>query len=376
MPDKVQFELTLSSPEFAKMLGASGLLTPESINRIVNSGGKDDKPQEVSPDPSFMSLFKPLLAVNAVAASAEKIVQNSSVANTYLGNMGKMFGSALDLLLIPFLPIFNLIMAGISKLIQWLVASGVLEQIRDNVLGVIDWVKRLWDSFRNWSPKEIGSTVKDGLKSAFDSFRENPIAFGGTALGLLAAGSFGLKMGWKALGLIPGAQPLLRSGGRAIGNAIGLGRWGTLAGAAATQLIAGPTIAAGALYDLANDGHGTGTADRWGRVGKWATFGAGAGLMFGGAGAVPGALIGAGVGGLAELIDANGVFGFGKGWMDHEGRQRQASGASGASVHNENSNNTINNYVTVNAGASEKEIADTVARETTKLQKQMWAKRR
>lgn len=366
MTDKVQFEMTLTSPEFAKILGASGLLSPKAVQDIVEND--KGKPKEVKPDPSFMSLFRPLAAVEAVSEATRGILRNSNVANNYLGNMGKMFGAALDLLLIPFLPIFNLIMMGVSKLIQWLVSSGVLDQIRDNVLGVIDWVKGLINAVKE-GPKALFSHLLSGIKDAIGSVLRDPLAGIATALAALAAGNMAIGAVSSLLGFIPGGRTAARMGGRGAAARAGLGAanagmpWALRAGMAATA-IGGTALAAGGLYGLATDDEKTDTGSRLGRAAKWGMFGAGAGALIGGG--LPGAVLGGGIGfaagGIAELVDSQ------NGWMNHKGDPR-------GGVHNETTN--TNNYtINVSAGADKQEVADAARKEIERIERESYMRRR
>src|SRR6476659_10386849 len=68
----------------------------------INTAGPTGTGGGGTSNPSFMSIFKPLAALEAIEQGIKFVVKNSSVANTYLGAMGKMFGAAMDLLLIPF----------------------------------------------------------------------------------------------------------------------------------------------------------------------------------------------------------------------------------------------------------------------------------
>lgn len=106
----------------------------------VTAGG----PAGGTSNPSFLSIFKPLAALDAIKAGISFIVKNSSVANSYLGVMGKMFGAAIDLLLIPFIPIFNLLLVGMGKLVEWLAKDEVQEFLSRLANGLVQKAEQLW----------------------------------------------------------------------------------------------------------------------------------------------------------------------------------------------------------------------------------------
>lgn len=61
------------------------------------------------------------------------LLANSKVLNTYAQGIGKVFSAAIDILLIPFLPVLNLMLAGMLKLVAWLIDSGYLQAMSDIV---------------------------------------------------------------------------------------------------------------------------------------------------------------------------------------------------------------------------------------------------
>ena len=118
-----------------------GKATPTAGGVAMNMGGPAGAAGSGSSNPSFMSIFKPLAFLELINKTLSLIMKNSSVANTYLGAMGKMFGAAMDLLLIPFLPLFNLLLVGLGKLVEWLARDDVqkfLSKIADFILNLVN----------------------------------------------------------------------------------------------------------------------------------------------------------------------------------------------------------------------------------------------
>src|SRR3989304_4605444 len=107
-------KVMLDASELMKALGMGGGKVTAGGGTPVSGGGSEEEQTKVIQkgmrksfkDPSFMSIFRPLVALEGL----KSLVMNSRVANTYLGAMGKMFSAAIDMLLMPFTPIFNLLM--------------------------------------------------------------------------------------------------------------------------------------------------------------------------------------------------------------------------------------------------------------------------
>ncbi len=101
------------------------------------------------------------------------LLSQSKLLNTYAQGMGKMFSAAIDILLMPFLPVLNLMLAGMSKLLAWLIDSGYLENMSRIVdqyivplLGNIgDGMAKLWGDMNrslnpmNWDWAALGKTA-------------------------------------------------------------------------------------------------------------------------------------------------------------------------------------------------------------------------
>jgi len=277
-----------------------------------------------------MSIFKPLVALEAVKTGVKTLVQHSSVANTYLGAMGKMFGAAVDLLLLPFTPLLNMLMLGMGKLIQWLITSGVLEKIHEGVLNVVDFLKDMADHLKNiWSAitsfnikdlaGAIGGSIGDIAKFAIQHPIEAAVLAGATAL--MARGA------WRFLFGAPGAGAGGTMGAGFMGAgaaARGLGGGSLMMGLGRAGMIGGGAAMLGySMYQGATGGKVLGMGGVGGGLAGAGMAAAGGALIGGtvgsvvpvvgtGIGAAAGAGIGAGGYGLMKLGEKLGWFGGGK----------------------------------------------------------------
>ncbi|KKM81470.1 hypothetical protein LCGC14_1329540, partial [marine sediment metagenome] len=269
-------------------------------------------------DPSFMSIFKPLVALEGVKA----LVSNSRVANAYLGGMGKMFTAAIDLLLLPFTPIFNLLLVAMSKLIGWLVDSGILEWVGEGVQKLVD----LFGGFTSWikliftDPKQAFIDALKWLWGQIKTFFSDPLGslkrvaqLGVAGAGVLGAAAMMPIIGGPiragigaAVGGLGGMLGFGKGGGGGKGpvmfpNLAGAGgRGGSRMGGMGRMLGGGAMLGGGMLMGnlLGRQGGAVGTM---GRIGGMGMMGAGAGMMAGGPlGALVGGGVGLGVGALDQ----------------------------------------------------------------------------
>jgi hypothetical protein len=255
-------------------------------------------------DPSFRSIFTPLVALEGI----KQLIANSRVANTYLSSMGKVFGAAIDLLLLPLTPIFNLLLVLLAKLLPHIVAFS--EWLRPKVEEFIGWIKEVWKAIKDLDFKKLL-----GLGKEF--FTDPDKAIGGIATlaglmigGQLLANAMGLgKAGPLAAGAaLFGPVRGLFTAGRGPFPAFGLS-WQRLA-------VGAPLIAGG--YLLNNQ-----VQSEWARTLGMLAAGTGIGATVGG---VPGALIGgltAGAIRLGEELPAVGGFFRGVSKFLGFGRQEQ-----------------------------------------------------
>lgn len=325
-------KIQLDASELMKVLGMGGVAAPGGGG--AGAGGPttsgDLKTQEnikkgmdkAHKDPSFMSIFKPLVALEGLKA----LVSNSRVANAYLGGMGKMFSAAIDLLLLPFTPIFNLLMVGLSKLIGWLIDSGVLEWVAEGVEKLVDlmggfvsWVKLLFTD-----PVEAFKQAFKWIWSQIKAFFKDPLGSLKNIAQVAVAGAGVLG----AAALMPGIGGPIRAGiGAAVGGLAGLLGFGRGRGAPAGP-VAFPNLArAGGGAAAARGGMGGGMM--MGRMGRFL----GGGALIGG-GLIGGQLLGQQGGMLGTLgrVGGMGAMGAGIGTMFAPGLGTAIGGAAGLGV--------------------------------------------
>lgn len=319
----ITVKMVLSGEELEKFLGGMPAGTPVTVTQA---------PAKVAVEkasPSFMSIFKPLVALEAVKTGVKTLVQHSSIANAYLGAMGKMFGAAVDLLLLPFTPLLNMLMLAMGKLIQWLVTSGLLEKIHEGVLNVVNFLQEMGDNLRNiWNAikefniadlaKGIGGSIKDVAKFAIEHPIEAAVLAGATAL--MARGAwrflFGAptaRGGFGAGFMGAGAAARGLGGGSAI---VGLGRAGMIgAGAAGLGYSMYQAATGGKVLGMGGIGGGLAGAGMAAAGGAMigGTIGSVVPVIGTGIGAGAGAAIGAGGYGLMKLGEKLGWFGGGGG---------------------------------------------------------------
>jgi len=144
-------------------------------------------------DPSFRSIFAPLVALEGI----KQLITNSRVANTYLSSMGKVFSAAIDLLLLPLTPIFNLLLVLLAKLLPHIIRF--TEWLQPKIEKFLEWIEKVWNAIKEGNLKQLGGLLLGGAKDP-----NNWIG------GLATVG-----------GLLIGGQLLMR--------ALGLGRFGPLA---------------------------------------------------------------------------------------------------------------------------------------------------
>lgn len=237
--------------------GGGGSIASSGGDAGAMLGGGKGAPTNAS-NPSFMSIFKPLAALAAIEKILGGILKNSQVANTYFGAMGKVFGAAIDMLLIPFIPLFNLIMVGISKLVAWLITSGVLEKIQavmeraaKYLESIAGWIGKVFTAIKELNFAKLGALIIQGMGAAIKTALSDPLGAIATGLSALAAAIIANKMmgglpgkalGWggRAIGMGgSGGGTVARGGGGGLGGMFGGARslaGGLVAGAASVPL--------------------------------------------------------------------------------------------------------------------------------------------
>jgi len=297
----ITVKMILSGEELERVLTGRG---PREVGGQIVAGGVPKVAIEKA-SPSFMSIFKPLVALEAVKVGIKSLVQHSSIANTYLGAMGKMFGAAVDLLLLPFMPIFNMLMLAMGQLIKWLYTSGVLDAISKGVDNVMKFLGALggdlaniWNAIRSFDLRGIVEGLGSSLKTTIKAFVKHPIEMGVTAIivALAARAAWRTVMGGPMAGggmgagfMGAGAAARGLGGGSAV---VGLGRAGMGLGGAAMMGYGGMEMARGGGVFGTGGGVGGGIAN----VAAMTAGGAMVGATLGSVVPVLGTGIGAGVG--------------------------------------------------------------------------------
>lgn len=325
--EEVVFRMILDPSDLKQIMGVG----PESIAGGAGGGGvggiippggtappagSDREGVKVKQDPSFMAIFKPLAALSIIEKGIGGILQNSRVANTYLGAMGKMFGAAIDLLLLPLTPIFNLIMVAMSKLLAWLVESGILEKMyevfsraADYLKGILDWMGQIWTSLKEFNMGKLAELIIKGLGSVVKTAVTDPMGF------LATVGTIGV--GAMMLGKVPGMGSAMGAAGLGARGLAGLGGMAAGGGAMAGLGIAGAAVGGGALgywgWGHAQDEGASGWAGVGGMAAGGALVGGAVGSIVPGLGTGIGAVAGGAIGGGIGLAKKFGVFGGGGG---------------------------------------------------------------
>ena len=230
-------KVTLDASELMKALGMGGKVTGGGGGPVSGSGSDEEQAKVIQKgmrksykDPSFMSIFRPLVALEGLKG----LVANSRVTNAYLGGMGKMFSAAIDLLLLPFTPLFNLLMIGLSKLIGWLIDSGVLKAMGEGVQelinlfgGVAKWVAEMASAIVNLDFSKIGSLIVEAFKAVgkliIDAIKD-PLGAAKTVGKMALAGAGIIGLGAMMPGPVGGiTRGLIGAGAGAVGGLFGLG---------------------------------------------------------------------------------------------------------------------------------------------------------
>lgn len=261
--DDMSFTMTLDASDLRSMMaghvnayhggGEGGRGGGGDVGAMMGGGGTAGGGKA---NPSFMSIFKPLAALAVIEKILGGILRNSQIANQYMGAMGKIFGSAIDLLLVPFIPLFNLLMVGVSKLVAWLVTSGALEKLAvimeratKYLEAIISWVGKVVSAVKDMNFSKLAGLLVQGVISGIKVALTDPL--GAIAAGLTALAA--AYMANKMMGGIPGK--ILGMGGRALGmggmggGTVAGGGGNVLRGAAGlgSGLVAGATLVGGGL---------------------------------------------------------------------------------------------------------------------------------
>ena len=74
--------------------------------------------------------------VEETLSFAQKLLNGSKVLNGVFGTMGKMLSAAVDILLIPFTPLLNMLMLGMTKLLVWMVSNNIPEKLYNGMVAI------------------------------------------------------------------------------------------------------------------------------------------------------------------------------------------------------------------------------------------------
>ena len=339
----VTFTMQLSPQAIAALRAgqaANATLAPGGQPGANAQAQQQSQQQQQQRHGAMMGALKPLVQLYLMHQALLQVARHSAVANTYLGAMGKVFGAAIDMLLLPFVPIFNLILVGLTKLTMWLAESGVLDAMlaagiraASMLEGIASWTQRVFGAVRDLDLKELGSLIVQGVVAGVRGAIGDPkgaamlVGGGALAAGMLNLATFGLA-GKLAAAPFRAAGWAARQGGRLFGRTPG-----TVAPApAGAPLPAGAPAAVGAgsrvipvagnalLAATAGYFLGDVAARATGRAGfqadamRYGLAGAGAGAVVGsavpvlgtGVGALVGGGLGVGAAGLKSLMGGGG----------------------------------------------------------------------
>lgn len=79
---------------------------------------------------------------------ATNLLKNSQVLNSYFGAMGKVLSAAVDILLMPFIPILNLILATAVRFLAWMVANNIPQKLYNGMVAVWHGLQVVWSWFK------------------------------------------------------------------------------------------------------------------------------------------------------------------------------------------------------------------------------------
>ncbi len=341
--DEIVFRMVLDSSDLAHLMGmgpgvmagaaaGAGGAFPAQGQGLPAQQPSEGEGTKVKQDPSFKSIFKPLAALSIMEKTLGGILKHSQVAGAYLGAMGKMFGAAMDMLMLPLMPLFNLLMVAMSKLLQWLVTSGILEKLHaifqkvaENIQAMVNWGAQMYRAIKEFDVgkamslgfKGLRAVIVEAIKNPLESIATIATMFVGAKMLGKVAGMAGLRFGsTAAAGAAGSAGGGLMAGMGRMGMA-GLGGLGALAGGGAMTgaAVAGAGIGGAALgyYGWTQAGKKGGAG--WMGVGEMAAGGAllggAVGSVVPGVGTALGAGVGGAIGGGVGLAKKFGIFGGG-----------------------------------------------------------------
>lgn len=166
IPSNVSFTMRLSSADLnrlAAILNAHGSGSPAAQSKSKSNSGFSAKSLALG-----IGIYETL----------KGMANSSKILVTYQQGYSKILGAMIDVLLTPFIPLFNLITVGLNKLLIWLIDSGYIEKmtgfLEDTVhaLGTIGGtMHEVLTAIKNLSP----GGVKDAAGDIWDDLTHGSI---------------------------------------------------------------------------------------------------------------------------------------------------------------------------------------------------------
>jgi hypothetical protein len=326
-------------------------------------------------DPSFMSIFKPLAALEIIKGGIAQLVASSQVMGSYLDAGRKIVGAFADLLMAALSPFINVGLMFMTTLLSAFVSSGLFQKL-------LAWSQAMSKDMAKWindhAPQieafvksavevagkifsvvgDVGGQIISKFVALHEWFDNHLGGFGdwmGKIMVVLAAIAVGVGVS-KGLGMLPGLGMLGLPASAAMGGASVLGKIPP-----AMLLRGGVGVAGLAGGKMAGDWVAQQTGeDQYANMAQLGIQGAGLGFMVGGP-------MGAAVGGLAGLAAAD-LEGLGVPLDKIPGlgglfRHGSAAAQQGSQTNVQNSGNTMNTTINVNGATDAKAVSDSVADE-------------
>jgi hypothetical protein len=360
--------MVLDASDLQRVMAAGGVAMPGGGVGGHPAGGGGTGVM-VRPDPSFMSIFKPLAAMEIIKVGISELVRSSQVVGSYVDAYRRIFGAFADLIMAALSPFLNVGMLFMTTILQSLIQSGLFQKL-------LLWSQSLAKDMSKWindHAPQIEAFVKNVVERTGDVFRiigdvggwiidkftdvtgwlDNHLggfgSFAADALRILAVIAAAVVIGKGISAVVPG-MGMLGMGWGAGGAGLSLGKGlmsmatmgpggvGPLGALGTAGLGIGGGLLAG--YGLEKAG-----APNWAQnAARAGLMGAGIGGMFGPEGALIGGGLGLGMAGLeAAGVPIDKIPGLGKLFKPPGG----GGGGGGGDTNVQNSGNIVNLNVDV-----------------------------
>jgi hypothetical protein len=383
---EVVFRMVLDASDLQRFMAAGGAVLPGGGGGHSGGGGGGTGTL-VRPDPSFMSIFKPLAAMELIKVGINELVRSSQVTSSYIDAGRRIFGAFADLIMAALSPFLNVGMLFMTTILHALIQSGLFQKLllwsqslaKDMSKWINDHAPQIEAFIKNVVEKtgdvfriigDVGGFVidkftdltgwLDGHLGGFGSFASEALKILAVIAAAVVVGK-GLSMtglpfmgaagaGWSAAGMGVGAA-------RGLGAlaTMGPGGIGPLGALGTAGLGVGGGLLAG--YGLEKAG-----APNWAQnAARAGLIGAGIGGMFGPEGALIGGGIGVGMAGLeAAGVPIDKIPGIGKLFKP----PGSGGGGGGGDTNVQNSGNIVNMNIDVSGmkdpeGAARQMIEET-----------------